>query len=74
VEIALAANFWIVTHPGDPYSPELKAQLPRILKADTETTLAAGQPALARLFFRAYRQFRFSPPDPDLAGRIRRLE
>jgi eukaryotic-like serine/threonine-protein kinase len=74
VEIALAANFWIVTHPDDPYSPELKAQLPRILKADTETTLAAGQPALARLFFRAYRQFRFSPPDPDLAGRIRRLE
>jgi serine/threonine protein kinase len=72
VEIALAANFWIVTHPGDPYSPELKAQLPRILKSDTEIALATDQPVLARLFFRAYRQFRFSPPDPDLAGRVRR--
>jgi serine/threonine protein kinase len=71
MEVALAANFWTSTHPDDPYSPELKAQLPRILKSDTETALAAGQPVLARLFFRAYRQLRFSPPDPDLARRVR---
>jgi serine/threonine protein kinase len=72
MEIARAANFWTATHPDDPFSPELKGRLPRILKSDTETALAAGQPALARLFYRAYRQLRFSPPDSDLAVRVRR--
>jgi serine/threonine-protein kinase len=72
LEIARAANFWTATHPDDPFSPELRGWLPRVLKADTETALADGQPALARLFFHAYRQFRFSPPDPDLAARVRR--
>jgi serine/threonine-protein kinase len=74
IEVARAANFWTATHPDDPFSLELKARLPRILKSDTETALAAGQPVLARLFWRAYRQLRFSPPDPDLAARVRRLE
>jgi len=41
------------------------------LKADAETALSAGQPGLARLAFRAYRQFRFSPSDADLARRVR---
>ena len=72
MEIARVANFWTATHPVDPFSSDLKGRLPRILKSDTETALAAGQPALARLFYRAYRQFRFSPPDPDLADRVRR--
>jgi hypothetical protein len=74
IEIARAANFWTATHPDDPFSPELKARLPRLLRSDTETTLAAGQPVLARLFWRAYRQFRFSPPDPGLAARVRGLQ
>ena len=73
IEIANAANFWTATHPDDPFSPELKARLPRLLKSDTETALAAGQPALARLFWRAYRELRFSSPDPDLAARVRGL-
>jgi hypothetical protein len=73
IEITRAANFWTATHPDDPFSPELKARLPRLLKSDTEAALAAGQPVLARLFWRAYRQFRFSPPDPDLAARVRGL-
>jgi hypothetical protein len=74
IEIARAANFWTLAHPDDPFSPELKARIPGLLKSDTETALAAGQPVLARLFWRAYRQFRFSPTDPDLAARVRRLE
>jgi hypothetical protein len=72
MEIARVANFWTATHPDDPFSPELKGRLPRILKSDTEAALAAGQPALARLFHRAYRQLRSSPPDSDLADRVRR--
>jgi hypothetical protein len=71
LEIADVANFWTVTHPEDSYTPELKRWLPQALKSDTETALADHQPALARLFFRAYRQLRFSPPDPDLARRVR---
>ncbi len=72
LEIANAANFWAVTHPDDPYTPELKRSLVQTLKSDTEAALSDRQPALARLFYRAYRQLRFSPPDPDLARRIRR--
>jgi eukaryotic-like serine/threonine-protein kinase len=71
LEVANAVNFWTVTHPDDPYTLELKRSLPRTLKSDTETALAERQPALARLFYRAYRQLRFSPPDPDLTRRIR---
>jgi hypothetical protein len=72
MEIARAANFWTATHPDDPFTPELKARLPLLLKTDTETALAEGQPALARLFFHAYRQLRFSPADPVLGSRVRR--
>ena len=71
MEIAGVANFWAVTHPEDSYTPELKRWLPQALKSDTETALANGQPVLARLFFRAYRQLKFSPPDPDLARSVR---
>ena len=71
LEVVNAVNFWTVTHPDDPYTLELKRSLPQTLKSDTETALAGGQPALARLFYRAYRQFRFSPPDPDLTRRVR---
>jgi hypothetical protein len=71
MEIAGAANFWAVTHPDDPYTPELKRWLPQTLKSETKSALANGQPVLARLFYRAYRQLRFSPPDPDLARSVR---
>ena len=71
MDVARVANFWTVTHPDDPFTPELRGRLPRLFKSDTETALGNGQPALARLFFRAYRQLRFAPPDPDLAARVR---
>jgi serine/threonine protein kinase len=71
-EIARVANFWAATHPDDPFAPELKARLPGMLKFDTEAALSGNQPALARLFWRAYRQLNFSPPDPELAQRVRR--
>lgn len=72
LEIAHVANFWAATHRDDPFAPELKTRLPRMLKSDTEAALSGGQPALARLFWRAYRQLKFSPPDPELAERVRR--
>lgn len=71
MEVANAANFWTVTHPDDSYTLELRRWLPQTLKSDTETALADRQPVLARLFYRAYRQLKFSPPEPDLARRIR---
>ena len=73
MDVARGANFWVAAHPDDPFTPELKRRLPGILKSDTEAALSAGQPALARLFYRAYRQFRFSPSDADLAERVRRV-
>jgi hypothetical protein len=72
LEIAHVASFWAATHPDDPFAPELKTRLPRMLRFDTEAALSGGQPALARLFWRAYRQLKFSPPDPELAERVRR--
>jgi serine/threonine-protein kinase len=71
LDVADAANFWAVTHPDDSYTAELKRWLPQALKADTEMALGNQQPVLARLFYRAYRQLKFSPPDPDLARSIR---
>jgi serine/threonine protein kinase len=71
MDIANAANFWVATHPEDSYTQELKRWLPQTLKSDTQAALANRQPLLARLFYRAYRQLRFSPPDPDLARSIR---
>jgi len=71
MEIAGIGNFWAATHPNEPFTAGLKVSLPQTLKAETEAALASGQPALARLFHNAYRQFRFSPPDPDLTRRVR---
>ncbi|HSP93878.1 MAG TPA: hypothetical protein VLU06_04955, partial [Thermoanaerobaculia bacterium] len=70
-DVADAANFWAVTHPDDSYTAELKRWLPQALKSDTETALGNRQPVLARLSYRAYRQLKFSPPDPDLARSVR---
>jgi hypothetical protein len=72
LEIAHVANFWAATHRDDPFAPELKTRLPLMLKSDTEAALSGDQPALARLFWRAYRQLKFSSPDPELAERVRR--
>jgi eukaryotic-like serine/threonine-protein kinase len=74
LEIANAANFWVLAHQDDPYAAELKRDLPRRLKIQTEAALENRQPVLARMFHRAYRQFHFSPPDPGLARRVRQSE
>ena len=71
MEVVNIANFWTATHPDNSYTLELRRWLPQTLKSDTETALAGRQPVLARLFYRAYRQLKFWPPDPDLARRIR---
>lgn len=71
MEIAGAANFWVATHPNDPFTAELKRDLPGMLKAQTEAAIENRQPAFARMFHQAYRQLRFSPLDPDLARRVR---
>jgi hypothetical protein len=71
MEVASLANFWIATHPGDPFSGELKRTLPETLRTETEQALEDGKPGLARLFHNAYRQFRFSPLNPSLAQRVR---
>jgi serine/threonine protein kinase len=71
LEVANVSNFWAITHPDDPFTQELKVSVPRLLRDGTEAALADGKPGLARLFHGAYRLFRFSPPDPDLARRVR---
>jgi hypothetical protein len=71
LEVANVSNFWAITHPDDPFTQELKVSVPRMLREGTETALADAKPGLARLFHGAYRLFRFSPPDPDLARRVR---
>jgi len=74
MEVASLANFWIATHPEDSFTAELKRTLPETLRTETGKALEEGKPGLARLFHNAYRQFRFSPPDPDLAQRVRQAE
>ena len=71
LEVASIANFWAASHPGDAFTEELKQTLPQALRAATEEALENGKPGLARLFHNAYRQFRFSSPDPELARRVR---
>jgi hypothetical protein len=73
-DVADAANFWVATHPNDPFTEELKRELPGKLKAETELALASHQPVFARMFHHAYRQLRFAPLDPDLAQRVRQAQ
>jgi serine/threonine-protein kinase len=71
MEVANAANFWVTTHPDDPFTPELKRDLPRMMKAQTVAAIDNHQPVYARMFHQAYRQLKFSPLDPELAQRVR---
>ncbi len=71
LEVANVSNFWAITHPDDSFTQELKSSLPRMLRDATESALDSGKPGLARLFHSAYRLFRFSPLDPELARRVR---
>ena len=73
-DVADAANFWVATHPSDPFTEELKRELPGKLKTQTEMALASHQPVFARMFHHAYRQLRFAPLDPDLAQRVRQAQ
>ena len=71
MDVANAANFWVATHPGDPFTDELKREVTGALKTQALAAVDNHQPFYARMFHHAYRQLRFAPPDPDLAQRVR---
>ncbi|HYX21993.1 MAG TPA: hypothetical protein VFA98_14210, partial [Thermoanaerobaculia bacterium] len=68
--IARAANRFVATHPAAPLSREIESSLPAYLKRQATSALDHAQPVHAHLYFRAYRQLRFAPPDPELESRF----
>jgi hypothetical protein len=71
MEIAKVSNSWVASHPKAAFRPEVEQWLPKTLKANADTALENGRPFLAKLFFRAYKQLSFAPPDPEFARRVR---
>ena len=72
VEIARLADRFVASHPDTPFAAELRDGLPNYLHAQATEALDAARPLDAVLYFRAYRQLSFAPPDPELARRIER--
>ena len=72
-EIARMADRFVGAHPDDPLSAEIRDSLPAFLRTRAAEALDRAQPLNALLYFRAYRQLSFAPPDPDLEARIERL-
>lgn len=60
-------------HPDDPLVNEIRDSLPAFLRSREAEAFDRAQPLNAVLYFRAYRQLSFAPPDNELQSRIERL-
>ncbi|MFN2387911.1 MAG: protein kinase [Thermoanaerobaculia bacterium] len=68
-DIAQLANRFVQAYPDDPLAAELRIGLPETFKRGAETAWDSARPLLAALYYRAYRQLTFAPPDPELDRR-----
>jgi hypothetical protein len=68
--IARAANRFVALHPVAPLSREIESTLPAYLKRQATGALDRAQPVLAHLYFRAWRQLQFAPPDREFENRF----
>jgi len=69
IEIAEMANRIVAVYPDDPLAREIRERLPQAFKAGAESSWNSTRPFLGVLFYRAYKQLTFAPPDPDLEAR-----
>jgi serine/threonine-protein kinase len=68
-DVAQLANRFVQAHPDDPLAAELRERLPEAFRRGAETSWDNARPLLAALYYRAYRQLTFAPPDPELDRR-----
>ncbi len=68
--IGRAANRFVASHPAAPLSREIETSLPGYLKRQATASLDHAQPVPAHLYFRAYQQLQFAPPDAELESRF----
>ena len=67
---AATANRFVASHPAAPLSREIETSLPGYLKRQATASLDHAQPVPAHLYFRAYQQLQFAPPDVELESRF----
>jgi tRNA A-37 threonylcarbamoyl transferase component Bud32 len=68
-EVAAMANRFVAAYPDDPLASELRERLPATFKRSAEMAWDNARPLFAALYYRAYRQLHFAPPDPELERR-----
>ena len=68
-DIAQLANRFVQAYPDDPLAAEMRERLPEAFKRGAEAAWDNARPLLAVLYYRAYRQLTFAPPDPELERR-----
>ncbi|HYK40859.1 MAG TPA: serine/threonine-protein kinase [Thermoanaerobaculia bacterium] len=75
VRTAYIANLYVRSAPSDALSTQIKSDLPRLLREDSDEALSSTprRPALAFEFATAYLQLTFAPRDPEMERRVSEL-
>ena len=71
--LARSASLFVATYPDDPFSGELRQQLPASLRRLAVEELDARRQRIAVRFYEAYRQLDFAPNDTELDRRFESL-
>jgi len=75
VRTAYIANLFVRSNPSDPLSAQIREELPKILRDDSDAALNGNprRPAIAFELATAYLQLTFAPPDPEMERRVAEL-
>ncbi len=75
VRTAYIANLFVRSAPGDRLAAEIREELPKLLREDSDAALNGNprRPALAFEFATAYLQLTFAPRDPEMERRVAEL-
>lgn len=75
VRSAYIANLFVRSNPADPLSAQIKEELPKLLREDSDAALngTPRRPAIAFEFATAYLQLTFAPRDPEMERRVAEL-
>jgi eukaryotic-like serine/threonine-protein kinase len=75
VRTAYIANLFVRSNPEHPLSAQIKEELPKILREDSDAALNGNprRPAIAFELATAYLQLTFAPRDPEMERRVAEL-
>jgi serine/threonine protein kinase len=75
VRTAYIANLFVRSNPSDPLSAQIRDDLPKMLREDSDAALNGNprRPAIAFELATAYLQLTFAPRDPEMERRVAEL-